>query len=146
MNDQTETRTRLHGSCLLVARLAWTAVFLTLTVMYAFGFLAVRDTLSTVCEQEQCKLVRQIRHTDAGDKIMGWPGPSIGAAERLRPDQVQALEKLGLTPADWVKLRGVLAGASGADTDRVPEEYRPLVRAYFSALAKGEPTGEENRK
>ena len=107
MTAQTESHTRLSGRWLLIARLAWAVVFLTLTVMYTFGFLAVRDTLSTVCEQEQCKLVQQIRHTDKGEKIMGWPGPSIGSAERLRPDQVQALESLGLT-LDQYGLLGAL--------------------------------------
>jgi len=107
MTAQTESLTRLHGRWLLIARLAWVIMFLTLTAMYALGFLAVRDTLSTVCEQEQCKLVRQIRHTDAGDKIMGWPGPSVGAAESLRPDQVQALEELGPT-LDQYGLLGAL--------------------------------------
>jgi two-component system, NarL family, sensor kinase len=97
MTTQTESHTRLHGRWLLIARLAWLIMFLTLTAMYVFGFFAVRDTLSTVCEQEPCKLVRQIRHSESGDKIMGWPGPSVGSAERLLTDQVQALEKLGLT-------------------------------------------------
>jgi signal transduction histidine kinase len=89
--------TILHGRWLLVARLAWAAVFTVLTAMYAFGFLAVRDVLSTVCEEETCSLVQQIRHTDAGDQVVSSPGPSIGYADHLRPDQVEALEALGLT-------------------------------------------------
>ena len=64
-----------------------------------------------------------------------------GANQPLPPE----LEKLGLTAAEWVKLRGVLAGANSAESDRVPAEYRELVRQYFGALAKGEPTGEEGK-
>jgi hypothetical protein len=85
MNDQTESHTRLHGRWLFIARLAWAAGFTVLTVMYVLGFLAVRDALSTVCEEVPCTL-RQ-----------GWPGPPIGYANPLRPDQVDALETLGLT-------------------------------------------------
>ena len=97
MNAQTESHTRLHGRWLLIARLAWAAVFITLTVMYAFSFLAVREALSTVCEEERCTLKQQIRHTAGGDKVISWSGPNIGYADRLRPDQVEALETLGLT-------------------------------------------------
>ena len=97
MSAETESHTRLHGRWLLIARLAWAVVFITLAAMYAFGFLSVQETLSTVCEEEGCTLARQIRHTDEGEKIMGWPGPSVGYADRLRPDQVEALGTLGLT-------------------------------------------------
>ena len=44
--------TRLHGGWLLVARLAWVTGFMTLAAMYVLGFLAVREVLSTVCEEE----------------------------------------------------------------------------------------------
>ncbi len=37
-----------------------------------------------------------------------------------------------------MKLKGVLAGLDGADTDKVPEEYRELVKAYFGALSRGD--------
>ena len=92
-----ESQTRLQGGWLLLARLAWAVVFLTLTAMYAFGFLAVREELSTICEAEPCSLRLQIRNTDAGEKAVRWPGPPVGFADRLRPDQVEGLEKLGLS-------------------------------------------------
>jgi signal transduction histidine kinase len=95
--DEQGADTKLHDRWLLLARLAWAAVFIALTAMYTYGFLAVRDALSTVCEGEPCTLMQQIRHTEAGEKVEGWPGPSFGAADRLRPDQVEALETLGLT-------------------------------------------------
>jgi signal transduction histidine kinase len=97
MTTQTESPTRLHGRWLLVARLAWVIVFTVLTAMYALGFLAVRDVLSTVCEEKPCSLRQQIRHTDMGDQVVSSPGPSIGYADHLRPDQVESLETLGLT-------------------------------------------------
>ena len=97
MNAQAESHTRLHGRWLILARLAWVAVFITLTVMYVFGFLAVQETLSTICEAEPCSLREQIRRTDAGEQLMRSAGPPVGFADRLRPDQVHALETLGLT-------------------------------------------------
>jgi len=97
MNAQSESNTQLHGKRLLIARLAWTILFLTLTTMYVFGFLAVHDALSTVCEEERCTLRQQIRHTAVGAQVRDWQGPLIGYADRLRPDQVEALERLGLT-------------------------------------------------
>jgi hypothetical protein len=97
MNAQTESHTRLHGRWLLIARLAWALVFTVLTIMYVFGFLAVRDALSTVCEEERCTLKQQIRHTEVGDEVRSWSGPNIGYADRLRRNQVEALETLGLT-------------------------------------------------
>src|SRR6266508_4782707 len=97
MTAQTESHTSLHGRWLLIARLAWAIGFTALTAMYALGFLAVRDTLSTVCEEERCTLRQQIRHTVKGEQILGWPGPPAGYADPLRPDQVEALETLGLT-------------------------------------------------
>jgi signal transduction histidine kinase len=97
LNAQTEFHTRLQGKWLLAARLAWAAMFTVLNTMYALGFLAVRDTLSTVCEEEPCTLYVQIRHTDAGAQITQWGGPPIGFADPLRADQVKALAKLGLT-------------------------------------------------
>ena len=87
MTTQTESPTRLHGRWLLLARLAWTAVFLTLTVMYALGFLAVHETLSTICDPEPCSLREQIRRTDAGEQIIRSAGPPVGYADRLRPEQ-----------------------------------------------------------
>ena len=97
MNVQTESYARLHGKWLLIARLAWAATFLVLTLMYALGFLAVREALSTFCEDELCTLRRQISQSDDGEKILGWPGPPIGFADRLRHDQAEALETLGMT-------------------------------------------------
>ena len=69
MNTQAESYTRLHGRWLLIARLAWAVLFITLTAMYALGFLAVREELSTICEAEPCSLRRQIRNTAAGEKL-----------------------------------------------------------------------------
>ena len=97
MTTQTESHTRLHGRWLLLARLAWAVVFITLTAMYAFGVLAVREALSTVCEEELCTLRQQIRHTEAGEKVESYPGPPVGYADRLRPHQVKALGTLGMT-------------------------------------------------
>ena len=97
MTTQTESPTRLHGRWLLLARLAWTAVFLTLTVMYALGFLAVHETLSTICDPEPCSLREQIRRTDAGEQIIRSAGPPVGYADRLRPEQMEPLETLGFT-------------------------------------------------
>ena len=71
MIAQAESSTRLEGNRLLIARLAWAIGFLVLTIMYVLGFLAVRDALSTVCEEELCTLRQQIRHTEAGDKLAG---------------------------------------------------------------------------
>ena len=65
--------------------------------MYMFGLLSVRDTLSMVCQEERCTLRQQIQQTDAGDQVLNWPGPSVGYADPLRPDQVEALERLDLT-------------------------------------------------
>jgi signal transduction histidine kinase len=89
--------TILSSRWLLIARLAWMAVFLTLTIMYAFGFLAVQSALSTVCEDELCTLRQQIRPTEGEERIEGWPGPPIGFAEPLHPHQVRAVETLGIT-------------------------------------------------
>jgi signal transduction histidine kinase len=92
-----ESNTRLHGRWFLVARVAWITAFIMLTVMYAFGFLAVHQALSTVCEEKLCTLRLQIRHTEAGEQVMDWGGPPEGYADPLRPDQVKVLEPLGLT-------------------------------------------------
>ena len=89
--------TILRGRWLSLARLAWAVVFITLTAIYALGFLAVRDVLSTICEAEPCTLGEQIRRTDAGEQIVRSAGPTVGYADRLRPNQVEALETLGLT-------------------------------------------------
>ena len=91
------TDTRLQGHWLFIARLAWAAMFTTLTVMYVLSFLAVRDVLSTVCEEELCTLSQQIRSTAAGERVEIWTGPPIGFADRLRSDQIKALEMFDLT-------------------------------------------------
>ncbi len=95
--SDTATHTRLTGRWVWVARTAWVAGFITLTAMYILGFLAYRETTSTICQPEPCSFRVQVRHTSAGDQVMRWPGPSIGYANPLRPDQVKALEALGLT-------------------------------------------------
>ena len=97
MNARAESQTRLRGRWLLFARLAWVVVFITLTALYAFGFLAVHETLSTICEAEPCTLTEQTRSTNAGDKIVRSAGPTVGHADRRRPDHVQALYTLGFT-------------------------------------------------
>ncbi|HEY5902072.1 MAG TPA: hypothetical protein VIU39_05930, partial [Anaerolineales bacterium] len=97
MIAQAESSTRLEANRLLIARLAWATIFLTLTVMYASGFLAVQDALSTVCEEQTCSLRQWVRHTGAGEQIVRWAGPPVGFADPLHPDQVKALETLGLT-------------------------------------------------
>ena len=48
MNSPTESHTRLYGRWLLFARLAWAAMFILLTAMYAFGFLAVHHTQNAI--------------------------------------------------------------------------------------------------
>lgn len=78
MNVQAESYTRLHGRWLLIARLAWATIFLTLTAMYAFGILAVHEALSTVCEEQLCTLRQQIRQTDSSAQLKGWLGLSVG--------------------------------------------------------------------
>jgi len=97
MSAQTESYTRLHGRWLVTARVLWITLFIALTFMYVFGFFAVRDALSTVCEEERCTLGRQIRYTAAEEQVMDWQGGPFGYAEPLRPDQVEALKTLGLT-------------------------------------------------
>ena len=97
MNVQSETNANLQGKWLLIARLAWAVVFLTLSGMYAFSFVEVREALSTVCKVELCTLDLQIRHTGVGEEVMNFQGPPFGFADRLRPVQVKVLETLGLT-------------------------------------------------
>src|SRR5262245_31288041 len=97
MTTQTESYTRLHGSWLLVTRLAWALVFSTLTAIYLFGFLAVHAALSTLCEAGPCTLGQQVRHTAAGEQIARSAAPPVGYADRLRPDQAEALETFGIT-------------------------------------------------
>ena len=96
-DSQSAADTRLRGRWLLIARLTWAVVFITLTAMYAFGFLAVHETLSTICDAEPCTLTQQIQRIDAGEKVVGWQGPPLGFADRLRPDQAEALKTLDLT-------------------------------------------------
>jgi signal transduction histidine kinase len=97
VSTETESHTRLHGRWLTLARLAWAAGFLILSAIYLLGFIAVHDALSTVCEDKLCTLKQQIRHTDAGEKVENYPGPPIGSADRLRRDQAETLEALGIT-------------------------------------------------
>jgi signal transduction histidine kinase len=96
MSVQTESHASLHGKWLLIVQIAWGIGLVTLAVMYVLGFLAVRQVLSKVCEEKVCTLARQMRHVD-GDQVVNWPGPPIGYADPLRPDQAEALTRLGLT-------------------------------------------------
>ena len=97
LSRDTATQTRLTGSRLWVARAVWVIGFVALTAMYALGFTAYRQMISTVCQNEPCNFRQVIRHTETGDEVVGWPGPPIGYALPLRPEQVEALESLGLT-------------------------------------------------
>jgi signal transduction histidine kinase len=103
-------KTILHGRWLLLARLAWMIVFTVLTAMYAFGFQAVHETLTTVCEEEPCTLREQIRRTDAGEQIVRSAGPPVGFADRLRPNQVEALKSLHFTLDQYGWLGALLLG------------------------------------
>ena len=94
---QGASDTTMRGRWLLIARLVWAIGFIALTAMYTFGFMEVREALSTVCEEERCTLRQQTRHTEAGEQVMNWLGSPMGYADRLRPDQVEALERLGWT-------------------------------------------------
>ena len=45
------------------------------------------------------------------------------------------LAKLGISAADWEKIRATLkSDVGGAGTEGVPEEYRGLVKDYFEAM------------
>jgi signal transduction histidine kinase len=87
----------VRGRWLPIVRWAWITGFIALTLMYVFGFLAVHEALSTVCEEKLCTLRLQIRHTEAGEQVMDWGGPPEGFADPLRRDQLKVLEPLGLT-------------------------------------------------
>lgn len=46
------------------------------------------------------------------------------------------LAKLGMTFADWARMKGTLqSGSSNQDGDSIPEEYRDLVQRYFKVIA-----------
>ncbi len=46
------------------------------------------------------------------------------------------LAKLGITFADWARMKGTLqSGSSNQSTDAIPEEYRDLVQRYFRVIA-----------
>jgi len=97
LEERSKADTILTGYRLSIARLAWMIMFITLTVMYVLGFLAVHKVLSTACKEEPCTLYVQIRHTEEGEQVMEWTGPPEGFADPLRPDQVKVLEPFGLT-------------------------------------------------
>lgn len=42
----------------------------------------------------------------------------------------------GMTPAEWAVVRGIVRGATGGESDRVPPEYRQMVRQYFERLSR----------
>ncbi len=49
------------------------------------------------------------------------------------------LAKLGITADDWARLRGLVqSNSDAADGDKIPAEYRDLVKGYFRALATGQ--------
>jgi hypothetical protein len=73
----------------------------------------------------------------------GQPGQQAademkGIQQKSAPPGVPPeLAKLGITAADWEKIRTTLTsdvGAGGADA--VPEEYRSLVKGYFESMSK----------
>ena len=66
----------------------------------------------------------------------GKDGMQMDTATGLLPAE---LAKLGLTQDDWMKLKSSLKGVDSAGSPQVPAEYRDLVKAYFGALAKGNP-------
>jgi hypothetical protein len=108
--SQSTTDTRLRGRWLLIARLAWVTVFTVLIIMYALGFVEVRKALSTVCEEELCSLDLQIQNSGVGERVMNFQGPPVGFAERLRPPQVEALVRLGLTLDQYGRLGALQLG------------------------------------
>lgn len=66
----------------------------------------------------------------------GKDGLQADTATGLLPAE---LARLGFTEDDWMKLKSTLKGVDGARSDQIPAEYRDLVKAYFGALAKGNP-------
>ncbi len=66
----------------------------------------------------------------------GKDGLQLDTASSAIPPE---LAKLGLTADDWMKLKSSLKGVDSANNASVPAEYRDLVKAYFGALAKGNP-------
>ena len=86
---------------------------------------------------------QQQANQPGGEGKGGKAGQQPGGAPRELPPE---LAKLGLSPADWVKLRSTLTGTGSADSVQVPAEYRRLMQDYFGALRRGEPVGEENRE
>ena len=46
------------------------------------------------------------------------------------------LAKLGVTFADWARMKGALqSGSSNQNSDSIPEEYRDLVQRYFRVIS-----------
>ena len=46
------------------------------------------------------------------------------------------LAKLGITFADWARMKGTLqSGSSNQSGESIPEEYRELVQRYFKVIA-----------
>ena len=79
--------------------------------------------------------------TKPGEKPGQPNGPANKPQSYVQADQASQtlppeLAKLGLTPADWAKLKGLISGAQGNEGDRVPAEYRELVKGYFQALSR----------
>ena len=73
----------------------------------------------------------------------GQPGmPSKKPQEGLQarsasPGVPPELAKLGISAADWEKIKATLSsdvGAGGAEA--IPEEYRGLVKGYFESMSK----------
>ena len=49
----------------------------------------------------------------------------------------EMLKELGMTKADWTRLRGSLKGdVVDAGSDDIPAEYRKIIKRYFRELAK----------
>ena len=76
----------------------------------------------------------------------GEPGqPGSNPDENMRtplpdPGVPPELAKLGISAADWEKIKASLKSETGPSSAiLMPEEYRDLVRRYFEEITKGTP-------
>ena len=71
--------------------------------------------------------------------------PGTPADDSLRNPQADPgvppeLAKLGVSAADWEKIKASLKSeVGGASAIAMPEEYRDLVRRYFEQISKSSP-------
>ncbi|MES2708337.1 MAG: hypothetical protein V4726_17210 [Verrucomicrobiota bacterium] len=104
------------------------------TAMQAAGVPKNANTPQTAGQRSEAKGANG-RPNESGQP--GRDGGDILQADTANGGLPPELAKLGLSPGDWAKLKGVLGGVDSAASDQVPPEYRELVKAYFGALAKG---------